>query len=152
MECQWRKTKNRAQGARHLRRKQRQILLDLAFFVFDVLPLDGIVLFHNHLFGHGTGILLGHIEVPRASRRVQTDLDRRRFGHGRLSCIGETPLPREILEACLLRMDAAESTAKPQEILHFPQPARKPPWVAPVYVQPCQSFVICPGEDRAFWN
>ena len=77
-----------------------------------MLALDGVVLLDRHLFGHGAGVLLGHIEVPGASRRVQTDLDRRRFGHGRLSCIRAAPQPREILEARLLLTGRAESTDK----------------------------------------
>jgi hypothetical protein len=92
--------------------KSCKTLLDLAFLVFDMLTLDRVIFAHGHLLGHGAGILLGHIEVPGARRRVQTDLDRRRLRHSRLSCIGETPLPREILEARLLRQAMAESTRK----------------------------------------
>jgi hypothetical protein len=82
--------------ARQFLQQSGQILLDLAFFVFNMLTLYGVILVDRHFLGHGPGILFGHIEVPGASRRVQTDLDRRRFGHSRLSCIGKTALSREI--------------------------------------------------------
>lgn len=61
--------------------QDRQILLDLAFFVFNMLALDGVIFLDDHFIGHGARVFLGHIKVPRACRRVQTDLDRRRFGH-----------------------------------------------------------------------
>ena len=56
-------------------------LLDLAFFVLDVLARDGVVLPHAHLLGHGARVLLGHIEEARARSRVQADLNRGRLGH-----------------------------------------------------------------------
>ena len=103
-----------------------KILLDLAFFIFNVLALDRVIFANSHLFGHGAGILLGHIEVPGARRRVQTDLDRRRLRHSRLSCIGEAWLPREILGARLLLAYRAESTAKQQDLEEFARMAYKP--------------------------
>src|SRR5215213_2751544 len=86
------------------------ILLDLAFLVFDMGPLDGVVFVDRHLFSHGAGVLLGHVEMPGASRRVQTDLDRRRFGHV-VSPASGSVASREILEARLLAAQRAESTA-----------------------------------------
>ncbi len=69
-------------------------LLDLAFLVFDMLALDGVILLDDHLFGHRAGVLLGHVEVPRARGRVQADLDGGGLCHGCLPCIGETLAPR----------------------------------------------------------
>lgn len=63
-------------------------LLDLAFLVFDMLARDGVVLSNHHLFRHRSGILLGHVEMPRVSGRIQTDLDRRRLRHGPNSSAG----------------------------------------------------------------
>jgi hypothetical protein len=76
-----------------------------------MLALDGVVFFHNHFIRHGPRIFLGHIKVPSACRRVQTDLDRRRFGHRNSPRAQDTCLG-EILETCLLRITRAESTVK----------------------------------------
>ena len=59
-------------------------LLDLAFFVLDMLPSDRIVFTNGHFLGHGASVFLGHVEVARARGRVQTDLDCRRLRHGYL--------------------------------------------------------------------
>ena len=60
---------------------RKQILLDLAFFVFNVLADNRVVFTDNHFFGHGAGIFLGHIEMARARGRVQADLDCGRLRH-----------------------------------------------------------------------
>ena len=52
------------------------ILLDFAFFVFDVLANNGVIFTHNHFFGHGARVFLGHVEVTSARGRVQADFDR----------------------------------------------------------------------------
>ena len=57
------------------------ILFDLAFFILDMLAHHRVVFTHDHLFGHGTRILFGHVEMARARGRVQTDLDCRRLRH-----------------------------------------------------------------------
>ena len=56
-------------------------LLDLAFFVLDMLAHNRVVLTNGHFLGHGTRVFLGHVEVARARGRVQTDLDGRRLRH-----------------------------------------------------------------------
>jgi hypothetical protein len=86
-------------------------LFDLAFFVFYMLALYGVVFAHNHFFCHGAGILLGHIEMPSARRRVQTDLDRRRLRHFN-SPYGRGVVAPRNTEVCLLRMTEAVSTGK----------------------------------------
>ena len=53
-----------------------QILLDLAFFVLNVLTRNWVILTCDHLFSHCTCVLFGHIEVACARGRVQTDFDR----------------------------------------------------------------------------
>src|SRR4051812_7011111 len=59
----------------------RQSLLDLAFFEVDVLAHDGVVLLQRQLFGHGAGVLLGHVEEAGIRRGVEADLDGGWLGH-----------------------------------------------------------------------
>src|SRR5690606_5538773 len=56
--------------------------LDLAFLILDMLAHHRVIFLDNHLFGHGSGVFLGDIEMARACGRVQTDLDGRRLRHG----------------------------------------------------------------------
>lgn len=70
------KQKTALGGAASSVSQKGKILLDLAFFVFDVLARNWVVFAHYHLLGHGAGVLLGHIKVARASGRVQADFDR----------------------------------------------------------------------------
>jgi hypothetical protein len=70
-----------------------------------------IVLLDDHLFGHRTGVLLGHVEVAGARSRVQADLDGGGLCHGRFLYIEDGRAPGEIIEARLLSTQAAESTA-----------------------------------------
>jgi hypothetical protein len=58
------------------------ILLDLAFFIFNVLARNGIIFTHNHFLGHGPRVFLCHIEMACPRRRVQTDFDRCWLRHG----------------------------------------------------------------------
>jgi hypothetical protein len=53
----------------------RLILLDLAFFVLNVLAYNWVVFVHDHFLGHCAGVLFGHVEVASARCRVQADLD-----------------------------------------------------------------------------
>src|SRR5579872_4627089 len=62
-------------------------LLDLGFAEFDMLAHDRVVLLHDHLLGHGAGILLGHVEVAGVRRRIQADLDGSWLGHGALTVV-----------------------------------------------------------------
>jgi len=59
-----------------------QILLDLGFLEFDVLPGNRIVLRLGHLVCHRTAVLRGYVEETGISRRQQLDLDGRSFCHG----------------------------------------------------------------------
>ena len=71
------RTHKKAAGNAHgLFIKRSSELLDFAFFVFDVLANNWVVLTHNHFFGHGTCVFLGHVEVASARGRVQADFDR----------------------------------------------------------------------------
>ena len=65
-------------------RYTKERLLDLAFFILDMLAHHRVVLTYDHLFGHGACVFLGHVEMARARGRVQTDLDCRRLRHGYL--------------------------------------------------------------------
>ena len=62
--------------------RQEVRLLDLGFLEVDMLADNRIVLFQDEFFGHRAGIFLGHIEVTRASRGVQADLDSCWLRHG----------------------------------------------------------------------
>ena len=63
-----------------------------------MLTHDRIVFANRHLFGHRPCVLLGHIEVTGAGRRVQPDLDGRRLRHGLRSCFGESRSMRDPVE------------------------------------------------------
>ncbi len=67
--------------------KREAILLDLTFFVINVLACNGIVFFHNHFFGHGPRVLFGHVEMACTRGRVKTDLDRGWLSHFVISCV-----------------------------------------------------------------
>ena len=56
-------------------------LLDLAFFIFNVLARDGIIFPNDHFLGHCARILFGHIEVACVCGRVQTNFDCGRLRH-----------------------------------------------------------------------
>jgi len=88
-------------------------LLDLAFFVIHVLAHDGIIFTHDHFLGHGARVFLGHIEMARSRRGVQTNLDCGWLGHCSSPAAAS---PRwggaSNLEARLVPVSAAESTAK----------------------------------------
>jgi hypothetical protein len=70
-----------------------QDLLDLAFFVFNVLACHGVVFLNNHFLGHGARVLFGHIEMARISSRIQPYLDRCRFRHFSYSISGSLVPP-----------------------------------------------------------
>ena len=72
-------TKKAAPTGTALNTQSQAILLDLAFLVFDMLAHNRVILTYRHLFGHGAGVFLGHIEMARACGRVQTALDGRRL-------------------------------------------------------------------------
>jgi len=57
-------------------------LLDLAFFVFDVLAHNRVILLHDHLFGHGPCVFLRHVKMPSPRGGVQADFDGGRLRHG----------------------------------------------------------------------
>lgn len=67
---------------------EEKILLDLAFFVFDMLTHNRIIFPGGHLFCHGAGILLGHIEMTGPGTGIEPDFDGRRLRHGLSSCFG----------------------------------------------------------------
>jgi len=88
-------------------------LLDLAFFVFDMLARYRVVFANDHLLGHGTRVFLGHVEMACSRRGVQTNLDRGWLGHWYISCCrriaaraASKPEPR------LLPLRAGVSTVK----------------------------------------
>src|ERR1700733_14726694 len=51
-----------------------------------MLAYDRVVFTHDHLLGHGAGVLLGDVEEAGVRRRVQADLDGGGLGHGQKSC------------------------------------------------------------------
>ena len=76
-----RKSKKPRWLARLLHVTQKVILLDLAFFVLDMLAHHRVVLFDDHLFGHRACVLFGHVEVASTRGRVQADLNCGRLRH-----------------------------------------------------------------------
>ena len=50
-------------------------LLNFAFFIFNMLANDRIILPDNHFFRHGACIFLGHVKVARIRARIQADLN-----------------------------------------------------------------------------
>jgi hypothetical protein len=50
-------------------------LLNFAFFIFNMLAYNRIILPDNHFLCHGTCIFLGHVKVARVRTRIQADLD-----------------------------------------------------------------------------
>lgn len=56
-------------------------LLDLAFFVFNMLTNNWIVLTHNHLFSHRAGVFLGYVKMASPRSGVQADFDGGRLRH-----------------------------------------------------------------------
>jgi hypothetical protein len=102
------KPRSRARLFQNLVREQ--ILLDLAFFVFDVLTHNRIVLTNNHFLGHCTCVFLCDVKVACPRGRVQTDFNRGRLRHGM------SPASNGICHlvntcCCLLICSAPESTA-----------------------------------------
>ena len=69
------KTKKATQRRGFIQIVSQISLLDLTFFVVDVLTHNGVVLLHNHLFGHGPRVFLCHVKVPGPRGGVQADLD-----------------------------------------------------------------------------
>jgi hypothetical protein len=55
--------------------KRKSILLDFAFFVFDVFAYNWVILTNDHFFCHCTCVFLCHIKVTSARGRVQADFD-----------------------------------------------------------------------------
>lgn len=64
--------------------KVSETLFDFGFFEFYVLLGNRIVFPLDHFFRHGTGILLGNVEVTRVSSADETDFDCCSFCHFRL--------------------------------------------------------------------
>ena len=60
---------------------QNKTLLDFAFFVFHVLARHRIVLFDDHLLGHGPRVFLCNVEMACPRLGVQTNLDLGWLGH-----------------------------------------------------------------------
>ena len=60
---------------------EKERLLYLSLFVFDVPAQSWIILFNNHLFGHCPRIFLCYVEMPGPRRGVQADFDRGRLRH-----------------------------------------------------------------------
>jgi hypothetical protein len=56
-------------------------LLDFCFFELDVLAHDGVILFHDHLFGHGARVLLGYVEIASVRGALKLDFDRCWLSH-----------------------------------------------------------------------
>jgi hypothetical protein len=128
--------------------KTDQILLDLAFLVLNMLTHHRVIFLYNHLFGHGAGVLFGHIKVASVGSRVQPDLDRGRFGHLSAPSFRQANASPEILEACVLPMQPPQSTfntqnfpgifsqtPKTRAITHISQPNRPLPDTSPVNAQ-----------------
>src|SRR5690606_7554592 len=83
-ECYSREAMTRASTLRTLTGAERgtSSLLDLRFLELDVLADDRIVLLEAELFRAGAWILLGDVEVARASCRNELDLLCNWFCHG----------------------------------------------------------------------
>ncbi len=79
---EFRQEKSRPNQSGLFKLRRGQILLDLAFFVLDVLAYNWVVLTADHFLGHGTSVLLSNVEVASARCRVQADFDRGWLRHG----------------------------------------------------------------------
>ena len=62
--------------------RRKAVLLDLAFFIDDVLTHDGVILFDFHLLRRVLLVLVGRVEVTGARGGVQANLVSSALGHG----------------------------------------------------------------------